>query len=133
MSLGSSLNSLGYIYVNEHRFHPITTNMIRGIATAIITFLIARKKLIDLTFPSSHNFKWQILRNSAVFITSSVYAWSQFYLPLPIAITLMYTSPIFATIFDKLLYGVSINKTQVFWLVVAFGGVLLTSNGNQIT
>ena len=107
--------------------------MIRGITTTVFTYLIARKKGIDLTFPSAHNYKWQNFRNAAMLITTLVYAWSQFYLPLPIAITLMSTSPIFASIFDRLIYGVSLNKIQVFWLSVAFIGVLLTSNGNYLS
>ena len=130
LAIGSTLNTLGYVYVNEHRFHPLTTNMLRGIATTIITYLISRQKGIDLTFPSSHNFKWQFFRNLVILLTTIVYAWSQFYLPLPIAITLMSTSPIFATIFDKLIYGISITKQQIGWLSLAFSGVLLTANGN---
>ena len=133
MISGSTLNTLGYVYVNERKFHPITTNMIRGITTTVFTYLIARKQGIDLTFPSAHNYKWQNFRNAAMMITTLVYAWSQFYLPLPIAITLMSTSPIFASIFDKLIYGVNLNKIQVFWLSVAFIGVLLTSNGNYLS
>lgn len=60
------------------------------------------------------------------------YAWSQFYLPLPIAVTLQSTSPIFASIFDKLLNNIDLNFRQRIWLLVAFLGVILTSNGAYI-
>ena len=59
-----------------------------------------------------------------------VYGWSMFYLPLPVAMTLTATSPLFASIFDRIINGVKLNKAQVFWLVVAFVGVILTTNGN---
>ena len=104
--------------------------MIRGFTTVIVIFLIARYQKVDLTFPSNHNFKWQFIRNTAILITNVVYSWSQFYLPLPVAVTLMSTSPIFATIFDRIIYGIALNGRQIFWLIVAFGGVLLTANGN---
>ena len=60
------------------------------------------------------------------------YAWAQFYLPLPVAITLQATSPIFASIFDRLINKIDINFKQCIWLTVAFIGVMLTANGNQI-
>ena len=53
-----------------------------------------------------------------------VYAWSQFYLPLPIAITLNSTSSIFASILDKVINNISLNKLQVGWLFIAFMGVI---------
>lgn len=61
-----------------------------------------------------------------------IYAWSQFYLPLPIAITLNSSSPIFAAFFDRVIYGARLNRVQVCWLCVAFCGVVLTANGTYI-
>ena len=66
-------------------------------------------------------------------IQGLVYGWSQFYLPLPIALTLTATSPLFAAIFDWLMNGVKLNKAQIAWLIVAFCGVILTTNGNYIS
>ena len=60
------------------------------------------------------------------------YAWSQFYLPLPVAITLQATAPIFTTIADRVINGVKINPRQGFWLLIAFIGVLMTANGQWI-
>lgn len=132
MISGTTCNSLGYIFVNEHRFHPIATNLIRGFIAIIVTYLIGRFYNIDLTFPSAWNFKYQFFRNCIMLNQGLVYAWSQFYLPLPVAVTLQATSPIFATVFDRLINNVKLNQTQSFWLVVAFLGVLLTANGNYI-
>ena len=61
-----------------------------------------------------------------------VYTSSQFYLPLPIAITLNSISPIFVFIYDYFLYGVTINRTQVIFLFVSIFGVIITSNGSYL-
>jgi drug/metabolite transporter (DMT)-like permease len=61
------------------------------------------------------------------------YAWVQFYLPLPIVLTLNSASPIFTAIFDTILYGVHLNWAQKLWLALAFLGVMLTANGNYLT
>lgn len=60
------------------------------------------------------------------------FSWSMYYLPLPIAFTINVSSPIFVVIFDKIFYGIELNKKQLFWLMIAFIGVILTVNGNQI-
>ena len=65
-------------------------------------------------------------------IQGFAYAWAQFYLPLSIAVTLASTSPIFASIFDKLLNNIDLNFRQRMWLMVAFIGVILTTNGVYI-
>lgn len=98
----------------------------------VISFFIAAHQKIDLTFSSSNNFKWQIIRNGIMFFQGLVYAWSQFYLPLPIVVTLYSSTPIFTALFDYWVYGVSINQQQKIWLIVAFVGVVLTSNGSYL-
>jgi len=55
-----------------------------------------------------------------------------YYLPLPIAFTINNSSPLFVAVFDKLIYGVELNRKQLVWLIIAFIGVVLTVNGNQI-
>jgi drug/metabolite transporter (DMT)-like permease len=88
---------------------------------------------MDLTFKNSHNYKWLTIRNSIMILQGLAYAWSQFYLPLPVAVTLQSTSPIFASLFDKLLNNIDLNFRQRIWLAVAFVGVILTSNGVYIS
>ena len=132
MIIGTTLLTLGFIYSNEHKLHPATTAFTRGVTIVIITYLLARNKDIDLSFKSTHNFKWQMIRNFTMLIHSLVYAWSQFYLPLPIAITLNSTSAIFTAVLDKIINNVSINRKQSLWMAVAFIGVALTANANYI-
>ena len=87
---------------------------------------------MDLTYNDSYSYKWLTIRHSIMVLQGLAYAWSQFYLPLPIAVTLQSTSPIFASIFDKLLNNIDLNYKQKMWLTVAFVGVILTSNGVYI-
>lgn len=129
---GTTFATLGYIFSNEHKFHPIVTNLIRGIASIIISYMFARVYSIDVTFPSEHNFKYQFYRNCLMFIQMTTYAWAQFYLPLPVVVTLQATSPIFATIFDRIINKITLNNKQYTYLAIAFFGVLLTTNGNYI-
>ena len=62
-----------------------------------------------------------------------VYAWVQFYLPLPIVVTLNSASPVFTAIFDAFLFGMHLNRSQKVWLTIAFLGVALTANGKYLT
>jgi drug/metabolite transporter (DMT)-like permease len=133
MVFGCTCWTIGFIYPNEHRFHPVATNLVRGFSVAIVCSLYARWKGTDLTFPDPHNFKYQIIRNTIMAIQGLAYAGVQFYLPLPIAITLTCASPIFTSFFDRVLNKVYLNRTQTLWLVVAFLGVVLTANGKYFT
>ena len=132
MATGSAIFVLGFVYPNEHNFHPVTTTLARGIGVAAVSYFYARWKGDDLTFPSSHNLKWQFIRNSIMILQGLAHAWAQFYLPLPIVLTLMASSPIFTTMFDSWLFGVNLNRVQKIWLSVAFMGVVLTANGNYL-
>ena len=133
MAVGVGFFTISFLYVNEHKFHPVMTGLTRGMAVTFLSYIVGRYKGIDLTYPSGHNFKWQILRNSIMVIQGLAYAWVQFYLPLPIVLTLMSSSPIFTAIFDKILNGVHLNRIQVIWFVIAFVGVILTVNGSYLS
>ena len=133
MILGPACYSCGFIYSNEHKLHPLTTALFRGVTVVCVTYLIGRQQGMDLTFKNSHNYKWLTIRNSIMILQGLAYAWSQFYLPLPVAVTLQSTSPIFASLFDKLLNNIDLNFRQRIWLAVAFVGVILTSNGVYIS
>ena len=99
----------------------------------VITYLISLKQKQDLTFASHFNFKWLLVNSIIVLISAIVYAWCQFYLPQPIAIAINSTSPIFVALFDKIFNDVSMTKSQVYWLIITFIGVLLVANGVQIS
>lgn len=130
--IGTCFYSGGYIYCNEHKFHPVDTSVIRGIAVTIICFFMARYLKLDLAFKSNHNYKWLIARNAIMVLHNYGYTYSQFYLPLPIAITLNGISPIFVYIYDYYLYGVAINQKQIVFLALAILGVTITSNGSYL-
>lgn len=61
-----------------------------------------------------------------------VYSYVQYYLPLPLAITLNSISPLFVCIYDYLIYGVKINKQQTIALILALFGVFITANGSYL-
>ena len=132
MAAGSIISSAAYIYVNEKKYHPFTTVTMRGFFSLLTIYYISVRQNQDLTFTSRGNFRILITNSVAVALTSLVYAGSQFYLSQPIAIAINSSSPIFCVIFDKLMFGVSLNKTQMYWLVVTFLGVLMVANGHQI-
>jgi drug/metabolite transporter (DMT)-like permease len=132
MTVGSILTTTAYIYANEGKYHPFTTVTIRGVVAMGIMYMISLKQNQDLTFASHHNFKWIFINSLTNLMTALVYAWCQFYLPQPIAIALNSSTPIFIALFDKIIYGVSLNKAQICWLIVTFLGVLMVANGNQI-
>jgi len=132
MAFGSSFLFLGFIYCNEQKFHPTFSCFIRGITITILSSMIAKFNGIDLTFKSSHNFKWQMLRNVIMAAHGLIFSWSQYYLPLPVVITLNNSSPLFAAIFNRVIYGISLNSKQIICLCVAFFGVILTANGSLI-
>lgn len=60
------------------------------------------------------------------------YTVAQFYLPLPIAITINSISPIFVYIYDYYLYGVTINKLQMIFLIISIIGVAITANSSYL-
>jgi len=57
------------------------------------------------------------------------YTTIQFYLPLPICVTLNSISPIIIYIYDYFLYGIAINRKQAIFIMISFIGVMLTANG----
>jgi len=90
--------------------------MIRGFASAVISWVIARFMNVNMTWSSPHEYWLENIRNFLILIQCLVYAWSQFYLPLPVAITLQATAPIFTTIADRIINGVN-NKSDMYKLI----------------
>jgi drug/metabolite transporter (DMT)-like permease len=132
MGGGMSTVAISFLFPSEHKFHPVTTSLVRGFANTLISYLLGRKQGADMTYPSSHNLKWLFIRNGIMVLQCLAHAWVQFYLPLPIVLTLMASSPIFTAIFDKVINGVHLNRAQVFWLSIAFLGVVLAANGTYL-
>ena len=131
-TVGVCLFTISFVYVNEKKFHPVYTGLIRGLSVTIVSYFVGRYLNIDLTFPSTHNFMLQILRNGIMVVQGLAYAWVQFYLPLPIVLTLMASSPIFTAIFDQILNGVDLNRAQILCFLVGLAGVFLTADGASL-
>ena len=121
--------SAGFIYVNEMGFSPFMSGVVRGLSATLLCYSILRYQKKDTAFPSAYEFKWLFARNSIMMLHNVAYAMVQFFLPLPIAITLGAISPIFVYIYDYLIYGVTINRMQTVFVAVAVIGVVLTANG----
>ena len=132
MATGASLITIGFTFANESQFHPAVTGMIRGLTAFSVSYCVSRWKQIDLTYPSSHNFKWHMIRQSIMTLQGFVYSWSLFYVSLPIAVTAYAATPIFVAVWDYIIYGQALNKYQKGWLFLAFLGVLLTANGEYL-
>ena len=132
LTTGSAIFALGFIYPNEHKFHPVTSTLARGIGVTAVSYFYARRKGEDLTYPSFHNLKWQTVRNGVMVLQGFAHVWALYYMPLPIVLTLMASSPIFTTIFDSWIFGMQLNQVQKIWLVIAFIGVILTANGSYL-
>lgn len=99
---------------------------------SILSAILMKYLNIDFTFKSTHNLKWLLIRNSIMVLHNYVYSYVQYYLPLPIAITLNAISPLFVCFYDYLIYGVKINKIQTIALIVSLVGVFLTANGSYL-
>ena len=112
MVIGSSLFGTGFIYISEHKIHPISTGLLRGLANIFVSYFLGLKQGIDLTFNSSFNFKWQAIRNIIMIVSGLGYTWSLFFLPLPVALTIQSTSLIFTTFFDRVINKTRLNRRQ---------------------
>ena len=51
---------------------------------------------------------------------------------LPVAFTINATNPLFVAVFDYFVFGIRLNRTQMFWLALAFAGVILVVNGKAL-
>ena len=131
--LGTSSYCLGFIYVNEHNFSPIMTNLVRGLLNIIICHTVMKHQSMDMTFKSATSLKWNIFRNTIMVAEGLAYAAIQFYMPLPICITLNSISPIFIYLYDYFLYGITINKKQIIFLIISLLGVIFTANGQYLS
>jgi len=132
VAIGSIIYNAGFIYTNERKIHPICNGLARGLTLYVLTYVYCSLKGIDLTFKSEHNFKWLSIRNTMMVIQALCFSWCMCYLPLPIAFTINASSPLFVAFIDRFLFGVKLNKVQVVWLLIAFMGVILIVNGNEI-
>lgn len=123
---------ISFIYVNEHKISPFQTYLARGIAIFITHTLLCRLMGIDLDFKSTHDFKYLVVRNTAMLIHQLCYAGMYFVVSLPVNNTILMSGPLFVFLIDYYLNGITINKKQAVGIVLGIMGVVLTVNADYI-
>jgi drug/metabolite transporter (DMT)-like permease len=119
---------LSFIYANDNKVNPMETSLLRGLASVLINFGIARYYDMTLDFKYDVTFSNMIKRNVCLVIHGLAIAAAQFYLPLPVVHTISFFSPIFVLIIDYFENGVKINSRQVYCVVASIIGIICTIN-----
>jgi len=127
---GSSqvLFTLGFIFANDNKINPIETSLLRGIASVILNYSMARYYDMSLDFKYDITFVNLLKRNSIMVLHGLAMGTAQFYLPLPIVHTISFFAPIFIFVIDYFENGVRINKPQFYCLAAALLGIVCTIN-----
>jgi drug/metabolite transporter (DMT)-like permease len=107
-------------YLNNFSAYQIV--FFRSIGTLFFTIPLILKYKIPIL---GNNKKWLLLRGAAGVISLTCFFQSLNYLALGTAVTLRYTSPIFAAIFAFFFLKENIKPMQWFLFLVAFTGVLI--------
>jgi drug/metabolite transporter (DMT)-like permease len=107
-------------YLNDFSAYQIVC--FRSLGTLFFTIPLIFKRNIPIL---GNNKKWLFLRGLAGVISLTCFFQSLNYLALGTAVSLRYTSPIFAAIFAFLFLKEKIKPMQWFLFLVAFAGVLI--------
>ena len=107
-------------YVNDFSAYQIV--FFRSIGTLCFTIPLILKAKIPIMGNSK---KWLLLRGLAGVISLTCFFQSLNYIALGTAVSLRYTSPIFAAIFAYLFLKEKIKPVQWFLFIIAFVGVLI--------
>jgi hypothetical protein len=99
---GSSqvLFTLGFIFANDNKINPIETSLLRGIASVILNYSMARYYDMTLDFKYDVTFINVFKRNFIMVLHGLAMGTAQFYLPLPIVHTISFFAPIFIFVID---------------------------------
>lgn len=115
-----SIMSTAVKYLNDFSAYQIV--FFRTVGTLCFTVPLILKRKISIL---GNNKKWLFLRGLAGVISLTCFFQSLNYLSIGTAVTLRYTSPIFATIFAYVFLKEKVKPTQWFLFVIAFVGVLI--------
>lgn len=107
-------------YLNNFSAYQIV--FFRSIGTLCFTIPLILKHKIPIL---GNNKKWLLIRGAAGVISLTCFFQSLNYLALGTAVSLRYTSPIFAAIFAVIFLKEEIKPMQWFLFLVAFTGVLI--------
>lgn len=118
--IGFSLMNTVVKYLNDFGAYQIV--FFRSIGTLFFTIPLIVKNKIPIL---GNNKKWLLLRGAAGVISLTCFFQSLNYLALGTAVSLRYTSPIFAAILAFVFLKEKIKPMQWFLFLVAFTGVLI--------
>lgn len=130
MSLANILFPVGFLFVSQHHFNPMQTNIARGTAIVFTHVLICMFFGIPLHFKSSRDIKYLLIRNTLVIIHQIVYTGMYFVLSYPLVNSIVITGPLFVFIIDYYVNGVTINNSQAIGIAIGFAGILININGD---
>lgn len=92
---------------------------------SLISFLISAAIIKYRGLPIlGNNRKWLLLRGTAGMLALTIFFFTLHKLPLAIASTLQYLSPIFTVLIASRLFGERVGKMQYFSSLIAFSGVI---------
>lgn len=94
----------------------------RSLISFSISFVIIRYRKLPLL---GNNRKWLFVRGTSGMIALTLFFFTLHHLPLAIASTLQYLSPIFTVLIAGYLFGEAIGKWQYVCSLVSFAGVAL--------
>ncbi len=94
----------------------------RSLISFSISFTIIKYRKLPLL---GNNRKWLFLRGTSGMIALTLFFFTLHHLPLAIASTLQYLSPIFTVLIAGYLFRESISRWQYYCSVLAFSGVVL--------
>lgn len=123
---------LSFLFVSQHHFSPFQTNLARGVAICTSHIIICFFLGIDLNFKSWRDIKYLFVRNTLIGIHQYFYSALHYVLSFPLLNSTLITGPLFVFIIDYYLNGVTINKDQVWGIVISFVGILININGEMI-
>ncbi len=126
--LSQVLFPLSFIYVNENKFNPVETNLIRGAGVIFVNYVIARYYKMNLDYKYDINFYNLIKRNLIMVLHGLAFASAQFYLPLPIVHTIGCSAPIYIFVLDYYENGVRATRGQIISLTIGILGIICTIN-----
>lgn len=93
---------------------------------SLISFSISATIILYRRLPFfGNNRKWLLLRGTAGMIALTLFFFTLHHLPLAIASTLQYLSPIFTVLIASFLFREEVSRLQHISSIIAFGGVVL--------
>jgi len=96
---------------------------------ASILFIIYLNFKKDFNIPSYRNFLYFVLLGGILYFSqSNLYLNSIIFIPISVAVLILYTYPVFVAIFSSIFYKEKLNKRIIIALILALIGLYLITN-----